>query len=43
MLKATGTEFGAAIKHAVDQGWLELHESGTYVRILSPDDVLLPG
>ena len=32
-LKASGEEFGAGIKHAVDQGWLELHESGTYVRL----------
>jgi hypothetical protein len=36
VLKATGPEFGAGIKHAVDQGWLELHESGTYVRLLAP-------
>lgn len=28
MLKASGTEFGAGIRHAVDLGWLELHESG---------------
>ena len=40
-LKATGPEFGAGIKHAVDQGWLELHESGTYVRLLSPHDNLM--
>ncbi|MGY8685019.1 hypothetical protein Q2941_45845 [Bradyrhizobium sp. UFLA05-153] len=33
-LKATGEEFGAGIKHAVECGWLELHESGTYVRLL---------
>lgn len=32
-LKATGPEFGAGIKHAVERGWLELHESGTYVRL----------
>ena len=25
-------EFGNGIKYAVDKGWLELHESGTYVR-----------
>lgn len=31
--KATGPEFGAGIKHAIEQGWLELHESGTYVRL----------
>ena len=34
-LKATGLEFGAGIKHAVEKGWLELHESGTYVRLLT--------
>jgi hypothetical protein len=34
-LKASGAEFGAGIKHAVESGWLELHESGTYVRLLS--------
>ncbi|MCS3929572.1 hypothetical protein M2175_004603 [Bradyrhizobium elkanii] len=33
-LKATGSEFGAGIKHAVEKGWLELHESGTYVRLI---------
>jgi hypothetical protein len=35
MLKASGSEFGAGIKYAVDQGWFELHESGTYVRLLN--------
>ncbi|MBR0806234.1 hypothetical protein JQ636_22010 [Bradyrhizobium japonicum] len=34
-LKATGSEFGAGIKHTVEKGWLELHESGTYVRLIS--------
>ncbi|WBL77265.1 hypothetical protein I3J27_30230 [Bradyrhizobium xenonodulans] len=34
-LKATGPEFGAGISHAVERAWLELHESGTYVRLLS--------
>jgi hypothetical protein len=33
-LKATGPEFAAGIKHAVEKGWLEKHESGTYVRLL---------
>ncbi|MBR0916321.1 hypothetical protein [Bradyrhizobium japonicum] len=28
-LRDTGSEFGAGIKHAVEKGWLELHESGT--------------
>ncbi|WP_371932914.1 hypothetical protein [Bradyrhizobium sp. CCGUVB23] len=34
-LKACGQEFGAGIKMAVERGWLELHESGTYVRLLN--------
>ncbi|OKO69020.1 hypothetical protein [Bradyrhizobium sp. AS23.2] len=34
-LKASGPEFGAGIQHAVERGWLELHESGTYVRLPS--------
>ncbi|MGY8662560.1 hypothetical protein Q3C01_09355 [Bradyrhizobium sp. UFLA05-109] len=33
-LKASGAEFGAGVKYAVDRGWLELHESGTYVQLL---------
>ncbi|WP_280711565.1 hypothetical protein [Bradyrhizobium sp. BR13661] len=40
-LKATGPEFGAGITHAIEKGWLELHESGTYVRLLSPGDNLM--
>jgi hypothetical protein len=40
-LKRCGTEFGAGIKYAVQQGWLELHESGTYVRLLTPGKNLL--
>ncbi|MGL3107045.1 hypothetical protein [Bradyrhizobium sp. BR 1432] len=32
-LKGSGTEFGAGIRCAVEKGWLELHESGTYVRL----------
>ncbi|OKO72860.1 hypothetical protein [Bradyrhizobium sp. AS23.2] len=34
-LKGKGPEFGAGIKYAVEQGWLELHESGTYVRLIN--------
>jgi hypothetical protein len=34
-LKASGAEFGAGIRCAVEKGWLELHESGTYVRLLT--------
>jgi hypothetical protein len=40
-LKGNGAEFGAGIKYAVQQGWLELHESGTYVRLLTPGKNLL--
>nr|WP_084788898.1 hypothetical protein [Bradyrhizobium sp. Cp5.3] len=36
-LKACEPEFGAGIKHAVERGWLELHESGTYVRLLKAE------
>jgi hypothetical protein len=35
-LKGASTEFGAGIRYAVEKGWLELHESGTYVRLLAP-------
>ncbi|MCK1454659.1 hypothetical protein IVB36_28300 [Bradyrhizobium sp. 35] len=34
-LKASGAEFGAGIRCAVQKGWLDLHESGTYVRLLT--------
>ncbi|SFJ69875.1 hypothetical protein SAMN05216525_13253 [Bradyrhizobium sp. Gha] len=40
---AMGPEFGAGIRYAIDQGWLELHESGTSVRLLAPGDTLMPG
>jgi hypothetical protein len=32
-LKASGPEFGADVRFAAERGWLELHESGTYVRL----------
>jgi hypothetical protein len=35
-----GQEFGAGIKYAVEKGWLELHESGTYVRLMSAGEEL---
>jgi hypothetical protein len=41
-LKGNGTEFGAGIRYAVEKGWLELHESGTYVRLLPPGEDSLP-
>jgi hypothetical protein len=30
--KATPAEYSAGLKHAIEKGWLELHESGTFVR-----------
>ena len=36
-LKASGPEFGAGIKMAVERGWLEMHESGTFVRQLKTE------
>lgn len=33
-LRGNGPEFGAGIKHAIENGWLELHESGTYIRLV---------
>jgi hypothetical protein len=35
-LKATAAEYKAGLDLAIERGWLELHESGTYVRLLSP-------
>ncbi|MFK4726248.1 hypothetical protein ABIE89_007348 [Bradyrhizobium niftali] len=35
--QATGAEFGAGIGYAVEKGWLELHESGTFVRLLKAE------
>jgi hypothetical protein len=40
-LKASGPEFGAGVRFAVERGWLELHESGTYVRLLPSGQGLL--
>lgn len=36
----SGPEFGAGIKMAVERGWLELHESGTYVRLLNRCEII---
>ncbi len=33
-------EFGAGIAFAKERGWLEVHESGTYVRLLQPTETL---
>jgi hypothetical protein len=35
-LKGSGSEFGAGLRYAIERGWLQLHESGTYVRLLGP-------
>jgi len=34
--KATLAEYTAGLKFAVERGWLELHDSGTYVKITQP-------
>ncbi|MCC8937432.1 hypothetical protein H8A99_13355 [Bradyrhizobium sp. Arg68] len=34
--KGTPAEYSAGLKLAIERGWLELHESGTYVRMLQP-------
>ncbi|SFQ20638.1 hypothetical protein SAMN05216330_11920 [Bradyrhizobium sp. Ghvi] len=39
--KATGPEFGTGIRYAIERGWLQVHESGTYVRLVSPGDNLM--
>jgi ABC-type enterochelin transport system substrate-binding protein len=41
MLGGKGSEFGAGIRYAIEKGWLEMHESGTYVRLLTPGEDLL--
>jgi hypothetical protein len=30
--KATPAEYTAGLKQAIDRGWLQMHESGTYVK-----------
>ena len=32
-LKATAAEYKAGLDLAIERGWLELHESGTYLRL----------
>jgi hypothetical protein len=39
---ACGPELGAGIRYAIEQGWLDLHERGTYVRLLPPGADLFP-
>jgi hypothetical protein len=31
---ASGAEYGAGVKLAIDRGWLWQHESGTYFRLM---------
>jgi hypothetical protein len=31
-LKATPAEYSAGLKFAIERGWLEMHESGIYVK-----------
>jgi hypothetical protein len=31
--QATPAEYGAGLKFAIDKGWLELHESGAFVKL----------
>jgi hypothetical protein len=30
--KGSPAEYGAGLKLAIERGWLEMHESGTYVK-----------
>ena len=39
-LKASPDEYKADLDLAIARHWLELHESGTYVRLLTPDGLL---
>ncbi|SFQ19091.1 hypothetical protein SAMN05216330_11853 [Bradyrhizobium sp. Ghvi] len=39
--KASGAEFDVGICYAVERGWLDLHESGTFVKLLAAGDGLL--
>jgi hypothetical protein len=36
-LKTTAAEYKAGLDLAIARGWLELHESGTYVRLLKTE------
>lgn len=39
--QGSGPEFGAGIRYAVEKGWFDLHESGTYIRLLKLGEALL--
>jgi hypothetical protein len=36
--KGSPPEFGAGLRYAIEQGWLWIHESGTYLRLLKQED-----
>jgi hypothetical protein len=38
--KATPAEYGAGLEFAMSRGWLELHESGTFVKLTQSVRVL---
>ena len=38
--KATPAEYTAGLKQAIDRGWLQMHESGTYVKFTQAGAVL---
>jgi hypothetical protein len=35
--KASPAEYGAGMKRAIENGWLKMHESGTYLRFTQAD------
>ncbi|MET4235545.1 hypothetical protein ABIA85_008856 [Bradyrhizobium sp. LA6.10] len=41
-LKASGSEFGAGLRHAIERGWLSKHESGTYVKLMPSSKTCWP-
>lgn len=40
-LKGRGSEFRPGLEFAAKKGWLMVHESGTYVRLMPPGEHLL--
>jgi hypothetical protein len=38
--KGTPAEYGAGLTYAIERGWLEIHESGTFVRFTQAGAVL---
>ena len=31
-IKGTPAQYGAGLKHAIERGWIVMHESGTFIR-----------